>query len=310
MVSTGDLTINGGSGAVTGISNAAGSGNVLLSVTGTLALNAALNAGSGNITLLSSGSQTYAAAGNVSTTGGTIDVQATAATSTIAMHADTVFMTNGGNIRMMAGTVDGAGATVNAGGTITLGILDARVTADRASGLLTNQTVATSWGSVSVAATGGSILDNSSNTAVNVFAKELRLSAAGTSKAVGASGDALETEVATVSANVGSGGLFLNEATAIVVDQTAALTVQRVGTDGSTLTATTDTALSDFISAGHLVLVTQEGTITVNEGDAPTRYTFTEVALTVTPLVSVTNTPPLAALAVRLGPLISAVLQW
>ncbi|MBG6078024.1 hypothetical protein [Polaromonas sp. CG_9.11] len=253
-VTAGNLVLNAGtSSTATVLTN---DGNVRLNAAnGNLAVNAGvLSTGAGNLTLLSSGTQIYAANGDLSALGGgTIDVQATGSASTIGMDAGTVFQTHGGNIRVMAGT------TLNPGGTITLGVLDARMQSDRTGNTLTSQAT---WGSVSIASTGGSILDNSNDTATNVFAKELKLSATPTgASALGASGNHIETEVVQFSAAAGIGGFYMTDATAVTIGQTAALTVQRVGSDGSTLTATTDAVQNDLSSAGNLILVAAAGGI-------------------------------------------------
>jgi len=193
-VTSGALELKAGTSGSNAIT--AGSGNTRLNAqSGALMLNAMLDGGSGNITILSTGSQSYGVDGDVVTTGGTIDVQATSAGSIIGMNSGTLLQTNGGNIRVMAGTIDGAGATVNAGGNVTLGVLDARVSADRSpSAKLMAQT--TSWGSVSVTSTGGTIEDKSNDITVNIYAKALRLSAA---TVIGFSNEHLETEVAMLS---------------------------------------------------------------------------------------------------------------
>jgi hypothetical protein len=268
-VTAGDLTVNGGTATAGSGVTAAGAGHVLLqAVAGALTLNAAVDAGGGSVSVVSSGAQTYAAAGDVMTTAGTIDVQATGAGSTIGMAAGTVLQTAGGNIRVMAGTVDGAGATVNAGGSITVGVLDARTAANRTDGLLTGQA---GWGSVSVVSTGGSILDNAGDTAVNVYANQLRLNAVATAAAMGSGTNHLELEVARLSAAAGSGGMFLTEATAVTVGQTAALVVNRVKTDGAVTDSTqTDAAQSNLISGAALVLQTTDGAITTETTGAVT----------------------------------------
>lgn len=123
----------------------------------------------------------------------------------MGMNADTVFQTSGGNIRLQAG------------GSITVGLLDARISSDRGASnatsddLLTKQAdISTPWGAVSITSSSGSVLDNASDTAVNVYANEFKLitTPAGAG-ALGAGTDRFETEVARISANVGSGGLFL-----------------------------------------------------------------------------------------------------
>jgi hypothetical protein len=242
--------------------SAVGAGNVLLMASvGDLTLNNSVNGGSGNVSLISGGNQVYAAAGDVSTTAGTIEVQATGGTSTIGMLVDTVFQTSGGNIRLQAG------------GAITVGLIDARISSDRGAtaattdDLLTKQTdVSTPWGAVSITSSGGSVLDNASDTAVNVYANEFKLIAnTADTGALGSGTDRFETEVARMSANVGSGGLFLSEATALTLGQTAAATVKRVLVNGE-VDNVDDAAQDDFASAGALVVTTTAGGITTLSG--------------------------------------------
>ncbi|MBV5302877.1 MAG: hypothetical protein JZU70_01545, partial [Chlorobium sp.] len=258
LTTAGNLTIDNAISAL-------GAGNVLINVGGiskTLAVNAALNGGSGNVSVVSSGNQTYAAAGDITTTNGTIDVQATGGASTIGMNPDTVFQTHGKNIR------------ISAGANVTLGVLDARTDADRgevtvADDKLVDQADTISgWGSVSITSTAGSIFDNDNDALVNVYANMLKLGASAFGRVVASTPQHIETEVAKLSANIGSGGLFISEATAITVDQTAAVTVQHVGTDGTT-TDTTDAVQNNLASAGALVLqtvtTTVDGSITTDE---------------------------------------------
>ena len=244
LVTGGALTVNGGTASpASAISTV--SGNVLLSVTGSLDLNAALNAGSGSVSLISSGAMSLAAAGDISTTAGTVELESTG--GTITMADGSVIQTGGGttgNIRLQAS------------GDITAGLLDARVSTDR-SGSLTSQA---SWGAVSIISTGASILDNAEAT-VDVYAKELRLSASATAGGVGAGGNHLETEVGRVSALSGAGGLYLTEATAVTVGQTAAVAFNRVGVSGVAVAQAADAAQSNLGTTGNLVLVTTAGSI-------------------------------------------------
>ncbi|MDP3794462.1 MAG: hypothetical protein Q8R13_00840, partial [bacterium] len=252
LVTGGALTLNAGSAATNVISSA--SGNVLLSVTGTLDLNAALNAGSGHVSLVSSGAMRLAAAGDISTSAGTVELDATGGSLTMADGS--VIQTGGGtgNIRL------------HASGDITVGLLDARVASDRTGATLSSQAT---WGAVSIASD-ASILDNA-QTSVDIYASELRLNASATAGGVGTGANHLEVEVSKVSAQVGTGGLYLTESSAITVGQTAAITVNRVKTDGTVTGSTqTDAQQSDLISTGNLVLRTMAGAITVDEGDTDT----------------------------------------
>jgi len=158
LVNSGALVVSGGSTSATSAVSVAGAGKVLLrAVAGTLTVNAGISSGNGNISLLSAGSQTFGADGDVTTgvassVAGSIDVSADAAAAQIVMDAGTVFQTDGGNIRLITRE------TGTDGGGITLGVLDARIAADRTSTpTLTGQ--ASGWGSVAVVSNGSSIVD-------------------------------------------------------------------------------------------------------------------------------------------------------
>lgn len=193
--SGGAVVLRSGTGAGVGVTStlvissaitAAGAGNVLIEnahndVASTLTVNAAINAGSGDVTVLSRNDQSYGAGGDISTTGGTIDVQATLALADITMDAGTVFETNAGAIRLAAAST----------GNITLGLLDARSSTDRSNPVIVSPT--TGWGSVSLTSTGGNIM-GSSNSGVDIYASQLKLNAP-TAGAVGASNNHLMTEI-------------------------------------------------------------------------------------------------------------------
>ena len=163
--STGAASIvlaSGGNLSIDQVVGATGSGHILLSSGGTLALNSTAGNGSGSITLLATGAISQSAMGHLVTGGGTIDVESS--TGGIVMASGAMASTNGASIRYKAA------------GDITLGLLDARTAANRGDGLLTGQAV---WGTVSVLAA-GSVLDIAGDSAVDIYAGELRL-AAGTS---------------------------------------------------------------------------------------------------------------------------------
>ena len=237
-VKAGDLDVNEGTSLSVGVQSA--TGNIRLqSVTGNINLNAGVLSSGGNVSLLAGSTMNQAGAGDVTTTGtGSIDVEA----GTIIMANGAVAQTAGGNIRYAAT------------GDITVGLIDARIPVDRLDRVLTNQTL---WGAVSIIA-GGSILDNIETT-TDIYAKELHLNAA---TGVGAGNNFLETEISTISARAGTSGLFVTEATDVTIGQTQAITVSRVETNGTTLTATTDVLQNDFVSTGTLVLMTTSGSIT------------------------------------------------
>ena len=189
---------------------------------------------------------------------GTIDVQAY--NGTITQGTGLVAQTDGGNISFKA-QLD-----------INLATLDARLDTDRTGATLTNQST---WGSVAVTSLGGNIYNTNAggSAAVTVYGASARLQAYGNIGALGASVDPIQTELSTVAAETtNAGGISLLERTAVAVDTVAAIATNRVAADTTTsTTSTTTTALSDLATAGNgsIVLVTVNGTITLNDGTAP-----------------------------------------
>ncbi|MFZ9624880.1 MAG: beta strand repeat-containing protein, partial [Burkholderiaceae bacterium] len=195
--------------------SANGSGNVLLQAeAGTLAVNAAVNSGSGHISVLSSGAQSYSAAGDITTGSrvegaatvrGTVDIEAAAS---ITMNAGTEFATDGGNLRISA-----TGATSD----ITLG------------------DVAAASGSVAIVA-GRSILDADALTGsplandsdLDITASSLRLTAAGSVGVLGASANAIETEVVTLAAAAAAGGINVLDVSGLTIGAVPSVAVNRV----------------------------------------------------------------------------------
>ncbi|AEG31126.1 LEPR-XLL domain-containing protein [Thiomicrospira cyclica] len=238
-LNTGDLTLNGTANTPGLV--AMGSGNVLLNLAaGNLQANAAIDAGIGSISIHSSGSQTYTAAGDITTAGnGTIDLWAKGANSAIQMTAATTFKTNGGNIRLVAGD------TNVVGGEITLGTLDARKGTE----------IQANWGSISLITANDIVA--AANSSENIWANQLRIDA----KGFGALNQAIQTEVALLAAKIGETGLYINEASTLTIGETAAITVDRVNTQAVNADQT-DATLSKIVSAGHISLHTG-GTLTL-----------------------------------------------
>jgi hypothetical protein len=219
----------GGDTLVSQALSASGAGNVRVDVSGTLTLDAALDAGSGHISLLASGGLTQNALGDVATSGsGGIDVQA----DSIAMSDGASATAVNGNIRYVATD------------TLTLG------------SIITTADVSLSASSIT----------DSGTSDTDISADELRIVSTGTADGQGAGTAAkhLEISVNKLAADVngtGTGGLFLTEANAILIGTLNAINVQQVGADGSTLTATSDSAQSEIDSDAHLVLVTTAGSL-------------------------------------------------
>ncbi|MBP6900713.1 MAG: hypothetical protein KBC73_11520, partial [Burkholderiaceae bacterium] len=247
LSSAGALTLTSSAGSLTSLAagSIAAAGPLLLAASGsagTLDLAAAVTSSAGAISLSAGASIALAAAADLSTGGASIDLLAG---TSVTMADGSELRSAGGNIRIAAA------------GDIGVGLLDAR-----------NAGAQTGWGSVSLISSAGRVLDSSGDAAgtLDVQARALRLQANGLDGGVGSSGDALETEVALVAADVGSAGLNLSEASALTVGTTPALSVQRVGATGAT-TVVTDVPLSDLTASnGGSIVVDAAGTVTLTDG--------------------------------------------
>ncbi|WP_417744639.1 hypothetical protein [Rosistilla oblonga] len=245
VASDGDLTVNDGDSDGTAVSAAAG-GDVLLDArgSGNLAINGSVFSGNGQIGLQAQESIALADAVVVQTGGdGTIVIDASLSAGTtgeFAMGADARVQTADGDIRILA---------------------DQNVSVGRI------QTLA----NVSITSTAGSIVDTDVDDATtDVTAAGLRMNAFDGVGVLGAAANGLETEVATLSARAGSGGIHVVEADGLRIDNVA-VQVQRPEFR-STLTTVIDLAQSDLrtTDGGSIVLRSLAGEITLNEGTAST----------------------------------------
>ncbi|MCJ8344542.1 hypothetical protein MJH12_03305, partial [bacterium] len=223
-----DIDVNGGDDT-TGITSG-GAGNILLNASSlNIDVAAKIDAGSGHITLLAKTDLTQSANGDLVTTAGSIDLETTDGSITMTNFASS--NAGSGNIRYNAKT------------TLTLASLNTS-------------------GDVSLLSSG---ITDAGTTESNVVADELRVITTGTG-GFGTSANHIETTIATLSATVKTDGLYITESNALVLDTLNAISVNRVGTDGSTLTSQTDGGQSNLTSTGQIVLQTVNGSITVNAG--------------------------------------------
>ncbi|WP_324726004.1 hypothetical protein [Actomonas aquatica] len=235
LVTGGDLLINDGTALTDDIGvQADGAGNILLSTTGTITSNVDVNSTTGHITLVASDSISLTDTADIRTGGtGTINLEAT--TGSITQDDNSRLITANGDIRLLA--------NVN----IVLG------------GITTNV-------NASLTATNGSITDAGDvSGGEDVNAAGLRLWAA---IGAGESSAHLETAVDTLSARATSGGVFIDETDALVIDDVA-VTIQQVDTD-ATVDPVTDATQSDVMTTagdGNIVLVTG-GDLLINDGTA------------------------------------------
>ena len=245
--------------AVSGV--AAQAGNVRLQTSKTVAassvltVNAALSA-QGHVTLLSDSNVVLTATGDVSltTAGKNLDIEATLGAVTMQMvSADkAVIQTNAGNVRISA---------ASSGKDVTLGLVDARSAADRATPALLGQA---SWGSVSVIA-GGSVIDADTTAATDVYAANLRINAGAAVGALGVTPNVLEVEVQKLSAVASGGVVGVADASALEVGSVAAFSWSRVQADASVLAGTADVLQSGVSAANGSVVLTAAGALSVTQ---------------------------------------------
>jgi hypothetical protein len=210
-------------------------GNVLLTSGQDLTVNADVVSAEGDLSLIAANDLNQAAAGDLQTSGGTIDVEAT--DGDITMDNGATAISNDGDIRYLAD------------GDVSLGGLNAGTA------------------NVSVIATKGTIYD-SGDTNLEIEAAGARLSA-GTGIGEFTTGNtALDIAVDTVSALAGKGGVNLSEADDVAVSAVE-VEIDRVRADATTQTVT-DEARDDLATndGGSIVLSSRNGTITIADGDA------------------------------------------
>ncbi|WP_408597865.1 beta strand repeat-containing protein, partial [Limnohabitans sp.] len=203
--------------------------------------------------------------GDITSGAGTVDVQATtgAVTMQVSGANKVKIQTNAANVRLSAAT---------AAKHVTLGLIDTRSTTGRSG---TGDADQANWGSVSVVA-GGSVLD-ADTTAVDVYAKNLRLNAGAGIGVLGATPNVLDVEVQTLSAAAAAGGVGLADATALEIGTPASVAWSSVLATGATTSGTADAAQSGITAASGSVVVTAGAVLSVTQA----------VALTGTPSATV-----------------------
>jgi filamentous hemagglutinin family protein len=209
--------------------NANGSGNLLVqSVGGDLTLNAALQSGSGAISALASGGVQQNA--NIATVGNSVDVDG--AGSDIVQAAGATTTTGGGNLRYRAG------------GALAIASLDAGA------------------GNVELTALGGAVSEDG-DVAVDVVGNQLRITGSGAGVAVA---DPLDTTVNTLAADVGAGGLHVENSGALTIGLVNPVAVNRVAADGTAAASALGVAIAGATATGSdLRVTTVDGDLTVAE---------------------------------------------
>lgn len=234
----GHLTLNDGSNpADNTVVSANGSGNIRLEAEGVgtdLLANADIRSGTGHISLHAQRDLKWIANAEVSTSGGTLNIEAVS--GSVVMDDLASFDTLSGDVRILAG-VD-----------VLLG------------GISTS-------GNVAITALAGSILDNG-DTNIDVVAKGLSMNAGIGVGELGAGTDnSIETDVMILTARATSGGVNVLEANALVVDAVE-VTVQIVRVDAALIPTVSTEQTGVFTESGNgtIVLQTLAGDMTLNNG--------------------------------------------
>ncbi|UTJ07601.1 beta strand repeat-containing protein [Arcobacter roscoffensis] len=245
VIKASDITLEGGSDTI-GL-NTLGTGNVKLNATsGNITLNDNVNAGSGDITVLAGTS--IIQSGDILTTDGTVELEATA--GSISM-GDGVKTSSNENIRYEAST------------SLSLGLITTSKNVSLVAGTITDSAG----------------LDTS-DTTVDIQAKELRVETTDLSGGLGIGANHIETTVEVISVKTGTSGAFISETDDVLVDEVEdtedssdGISVNRV-LDTAVVTASiiTDASQSDIVTSGDLVLQTLDGSITTvsDSGDIST----------------------------------------
>jgi hypothetical protein len=225
LVNTGNLAVE----ATIGVS---GAGHVLLNATGNITVNSGVTLANGSVSVVAGGALNLNA--TLSVTGGTADVVAL-----------------GGNVVTQRVTTVGGNIRISAGGSVTLGVADARNGAD--------QNV---WGDVSVSAAGGSVTDAGVDLLVNIYGRNVRVSATGTAGTLfPAAADALEIDALTLAVGGSSVNVVLSNGTTITA--VGAVGVDRVRADGTLEAAGDAGSLSGIVATTGIVVRTLAGNLAV-----------------------------------------------
>jgi hypothetical protein len=221
--------------------------------TGALTVNAGVSSGSGHISVWSLGAQSYTGLGDI-TTGSRVDIGTTyrgtidlEAGASITMNAGSVFTTDGGNVRIRA-----TGATSD----ITVGDV---VAGTGSVAMIAGRSI------LDADALVGSPLGNDGD--LDVTAASLRLSAVGSVGVQGASANAIETEVVTLAATAGSGGINVVDVGLLAIGTVSPVAVKRVTASGE-LRGTDETdagALAGLTTTGNGRVLALAGSMTVDE---------------------------------------------
>jgi len=259
-VSVGTATV-GADGVVTVVTDGALAGvqaanTVVLAVTGQLALDAAFQVtGTGQALLSATGGVTVA--GGVTLANGSVSVLAGAGVvlnAALTVAGGTVeLVAMGGNVSTQLVQTAGGNVRVTASGGVSLGLVDVR-----------NGVNQGNWGDVSVTALGGSISDAGADTLVNVYARNVRMSATGDAGTlVPAAADGLEVDAQTVAVSAG-GSVNVVALNGLTVGTVGVLSVNRVGVGGG-LTASSDSGgLTGVTGVTGVVVRTLNGALAIN----------------------------------------------
>jgi hypothetical protein len=205
---------------------------------GDLAVDQAISSVNGAITITADASITFAAIGDVTSTGGNISITADTATGD---NDGSITMADGAIINASAGTV-----TMVADGDVTLGSV---------------QSSSTSASAISITPTSGAVLDGGD------IDDDLIANLGGvvitSDKGVGAVGDALETTVGSLDITNASGVINIVETDALSI-----VKIEQTGTDAADTVTVVTTNGSITVASSGSVVIAEAGNIVLTAGGA------------------------------------------
>jgi hypothetical protein len=259
LAATGRITLDDADADYLAIS-ADTSGSVRVQAGNGMVINSGVSSGSGALSLLSTtGTIVQGAEALISTTGASIDIEATA----------------------------GAVSMVDKARVLSSGIGDVRV---KAAGNISVAAIDAGTGNVSLVSTTGGILDNG-DTHVDVKAVGLRLQAGGGIGELGGGNGAIETTITSLGA-VAGGAISLYETDDLIVGAVAVVGT-RVKIDGTIpgQPDITDAALSDLTATGAIVLRTWMPTVSRWPHSVPATFLSAPVTRTARPPATSPSVP-------------------
>ncbi|ETR67452.1 MAG: hypothetical protein OMM_11585, partial [Candidatus Magnetoglobus multicellularis str. Araruama] len=186
-------------------------------------------------------------------------------------------MTNLGNVSILAGADFTQSANIITGGTVDIYASNGRVfMADdvqtytqnaniryQAAGDIVIENINAGEGNVSIYSESGSVYANMDTNHVNITAANTKIQSA---NGIGTNVNHLNTLTDTLAVK-GSGHIFVSDHSSVTIDQVDAVGIERVQSDGSTVSVQDDSSLSGLVcntDGSNIVIQTLDGDLTIN----------------------------------------------